>query len=71
MFTLRIPEQKSLAKIALHVEQINFGKMFLKKLKIQLHFLPLRGKKEASLVIVAENISTTWVLSSYSTYLIK
>ena len=44
MFTLRIPEQKSLAKTALHVEQINFGKMPLKKLKIQLHFLPLRRK---------------------------
>ena len=43
MFTLRIPDQKSLAKIALHVEQINFEKMYLKKLKIQLHFLPLRN----------------------------
>ena len=47
MFTLRIPEQKRLAKIALHAEQINFGKMSLKKLKIQLHFLPLRRKKRS------------------------
>ena len=41
---LRMPEQKSLAKTALHIELVNFGKMFLRKLEIQTHFLCLRRK---------------------------
>ena len=36
---LRIPEQKSLAYTAVHIQLVNFGKMFLRKFKIQPHFL--------------------------------
>ena len=36
---IRIPKQKGLVLAGLHIELVNFGNIFLKKLEIQLHFL--------------------------------
>ena len=44
IFEYQNPKQKSLAWTALHLELVNFGKMFLKKLEIQPRFLSLRRK---------------------------
>ena len=44
IFESQKPEQKGLAQTALHIELVNFGKMFLKKLEIQPLFSSLKTK---------------------------
>ena len=44
IFESQNPRTKSLAWTALHIELVDFGKLFLKKLEIQPHSLSLRGK---------------------------
>ena len=66
---LRISKQNSLAYTSLHIDLVNCGKIFLKEFEIKPHFLSLRRKQRRSPwshvhVIVAENTSTKWDLSS-------
>ena len=40
----KILEQRSLAYIVLRIELVSFGKMFMKKQEIQLHFWSLKNQ---------------------------